>query len=102
MALTLSSRRRSRRLAADAGLFVLAAAFALPLAWVVLSSLDPRAELRVKPPDGLTLGNFDAILTSDITFTPLLNSLILCGGATGLTVVCAALAAYPLSRVRSP
>ena len=101
MALTLASRRRSRRLAADAGLLVVAAAFALPLAWVLLSSVDPHADLRVKAPDGVTWSNFDAILTSDITFTPLLNSLVLCGGATLLTVVCAALAAYPLSRFRS-
>ncbi|MEU0025820.1 carbohydrate ABC transporter permease [Streptomyces sp. NPDC006335] len=97
----LADRRRNRRLAADAGLLVVAAAFVLPLAWVVLSALDPHADLRVKVPDGVTLDNFDAILTSEITFTPLLNSLILCGGATLLTVVCAALAAYPLSRFRS-
>ncbi|MFF1720838.1 carbohydrate ABC transporter permease [Streptomyces sviceus] len=97
----LADRRRNRRLAADAGLLVVAAAFVLPLAWVVLSALDPHADLRVKVPDGVTLGNFDAILTSEVTFTPLLNSLILCGGATLLTVVCAALAAYPLSRFRS-
>jgi len=97
----VSDRRRNRRLAADAGLSVLAAAFLLPLAWVVLSALDPHADLRVKVPDGITLHNFDAILTDEITFTPLLNSLILCGGATLLTVVCAALAAYPLSRFRS-
>ncbi|AQS67464.1 carbohydrate ABC transporter permease [Streptomyces pactum] len=96
-----ASRRDRRRLAADAGLLVAAAAFVLPLAWVVLSALDPRASLRVKVPDGLTLANFDAILTPEITFTPLLNSLVLCGGATLLTVVCAALAAYPLSRFRS-
>ncbi|MEU6453718.1 carbohydrate ABC transporter permease [Streptomyces sp. NPDC047065] len=96
------ARRRTRRmLAADAGLLVVAAAFVLPLAWVVLSALDPDAGLRVKVPDGLTLDNFDAILTPEITFTPLLNSLVLCGGATLLTVVCAALAAYPLSRFRS-
>jgi multiple sugar transport system permease protein len=101
MALTLSSRRTSRRLAADAGLLVVAATFALPLLWVVLSSLDPHADLKVKAPDGLTLDNFHAILNSDITFTPLLNSLILCGFGTLLTVVCAALAAYPLSRFRS-
>ncbi|MFJ4564114.1 carbohydrate ABC transporter permease [Streptomyces caelestis] len=101
MALTLASRRTTRRLAADAGLLVVAAAFVLPLAWVVLSSLDSHADLRVKAPDGLTLDNFDAILTSEITFTPLLNSLVLCGSATLLTVVCAALAAYPLSRFRS-
>ncbi|MGY1497483.1 carbohydrate ABC transporter permease [Streptomyces sp. QTS52] len=98
---TLNSRRTSRRLAADASLLAVAAAFVLPLAWVVLSSLDPHADLRVKAPDGLTLDNFDAVLTPDITFTPLLNSLILCGSATLLTVVCAALAAYPLSRFRS-
>ncbi|MFG3107639.1 carbohydrate ABC transporter permease [Streptomyces tendae] len=98
---TPASRRNRRRTAADAGLLVVAAAFVLPLAWVVLSALDPHASLRVKVPDGVTLDNFDAILTSEITFTPLLNSLILCGGATLLTVVCAALAAYPLSRFRS-
>ncbi|MGA5202110.1 carbohydrate ABC transporter permease [Streptomyces variegatus] len=101
MALTLTTRRTTRRLAADAGLLVVAAAFVLPLVWVVLSALDPHAGLRVKTPDGLTLDNFDAILTPEITFTPLLNSMILCGGATLLTVVCAALAAYPLSRFRS-
>ncbi|MEU3342272.1 carbohydrate ABC transporter permease [Streptomyces sp. NPDC002144] len=101
MALTLSDRRRSRRLAADAGLLAVAAAFALPLVWVLFSSVDPHADLRVKAPDGVTWSNFDAILKQDITFTPLLNSLILCGGATLLTVVCAALAAYPLSRFRS-
>ncbi|MEU9598943.1 carbohydrate ABC transporter permease [Streptomyces sp. NPDC048109] len=98
---TPASRRNRRRTAADAGLLVAAAAFVLPLAWVVLSALDPHASLRVKVPDGVTLENFDAILTPEITFTPLLNSLILCGGATLLTVVCAALAAYPLSRFRS-
>ncbi|ANJ09581.1 carbohydrate ABC transporter permease [Streptomyces parvulus] len=98
---TPAGRRTRRRLAADAGLLVVAAAFVLPLAWVVLSALDPQAGLRVKVPDGLTLDNFDAILTPEITFTPLLNSLVLCGGATLLTVACAALAAYPLSRFRS-
>ncbi|MEU9961675.1 carbohydrate ABC transporter permease [Streptomyces sp. NPDC050982] len=98
---TLVTRRNSRRYAADAGLLFVAAAFVLPLAWVLLSSVDPKADLKVKVPDGVTLDNFDAVLKPDITFTPLLNSLILCGGATLLTVVCAALAAYPLSRFRS-
>ncbi|MFG2503478.1 carbohydrate ABC transporter permease [Streptomyces sp. NPDC048441] len=97
----LSSRRTTRRLAADAGLLVVAAAFILPLAWVILSSLDTNADLKVKVPDGITLDNYDAVLTPEITFTPLLNSLLLCGGGTLLTVVCAALAAYPLSRFKS-
>ncbi|MEV7288631.1 carbohydrate ABC transporter permease [Streptomyces sp. NPDC093252] len=93
--------RFSRRLAADAGLLAVAAAFVLPLAWVLLSAVDPGADLRVRIPDGVTFGHFDAVLTEDVTFRPLLNSLLLCGGATLLTVVCAALAAYPLSRFRS-
>ncbi|MGW2104742.1 carbohydrate ABC transporter permease [Streptomyces olivaceoviridis] len=93
--------RASRRLVADVSLLAVAAAFALPLAWVLLSAVDPHAGLRVRVPGGLTLANFHAILTPDITYTPLLNSLVLCGGATALTVGCAALAAYPLSRFRS-
>ncbi|MFI8994294.1 carbohydrate ABC transporter permease [Streptomyces sp. NPDC053542] len=98
---TPALRRATRRLAADAALLLVAAAFVLPLAWVLLSSLDAQADLKVKIPDKLTLTNFDAVLVPDVTFTPLLNSLILCGGATLLTIVCAALAAYPLSRYRS-
>ncbi|MFH9250718.1 carbohydrate ABC transporter permease [Streptomyces lydicus] len=94
-------RGRRRRLAADAGLLLVAAAFATPLVWLVLSSLDAEATLRVRLPRALTLTNFSAVLTDEITFTPMLNSLLICGGATALTVVCAALAAYPLSRFRS-
>ncbi|MGP3972658.1 carbohydrate ABC transporter permease [Streptomyces sp. 8N114] len=95
------STRTRRRLAADVGLLVVAAAFVTPLAWLVLASLDAEATLRVRSPDSPTLDNFSAVLTDEITFTPMRNSLVLCGGATALTVVCAALAAYPLSRFRS-
>ncbi|MEJ8637531.1 MULTISPECIES: carbohydrate ABC transporter permease [Streptomyces] len=95
-------RRPTRaRLAANAALLVTAAAFALPLVWLLLSSVDANADLRVRVPSSVTGDNFDAVLTDEITFTPMLNSLLLCGGATLLTVVCAALAAYPLSRHRS-
>ncbi|UFR02201.1 carbohydrate ABC transporter permease [Streptomyces sp. Go40/10] len=97
----MARKRSARRLAADLSLLAVAAAFALPLAWVLLSAVDPHAGLRVRVPDSPTLDNFRAILTPDITYTPLLNSLVLCGGATALTVGCAALAAYPLSRFRS-
>ncbi|MFH8408660.1 carbohydrate ABC transporter permease [Streptomyces sp. NPDC018019] len=97
----LLSRRARRRLAADAALLVVAVAFAVPLAWLVLSSLDTAATLRVRVPQAPSLENFSAVLTDEITFTPMLNSLVLCGSATAVTVACAALAAYPLSRYRS-
>lgn len=95
------SPRLRRRLAADAALLVVAAAFLLPLAWLVLASIDSDATLRVSAPGSPTMENFSAVWTDEITFTPMLNSLLLCGGATVLTVACAALAAYPLSRFRS-
>ncbi|MGW7367514.1 carbohydrate ABC transporter permease [Streptomyces sp. NPDC054841] len=95
-------RRRTRaRLAADAALLLTAAGFALPLLWLVLASVNADADLRVRVPGSVTTEHFDAVLTDEITFTPMLNSLLLCGGATVVTVVCAALAAYPLSRHRS-
>ncbi|MER7396261.1 carbohydrate ABC transporter permease [Streptomyces sp. NPDC000151] len=97
----LLGRPARRRLAADAALLAVAAAFAVPLLWMVSASLDAHATLRVRLPDAPTADNFGAVLTPDVTFTPMLNSLLLCGGGTAVTVVCAALAAYPLSRHRS-
>jgi multiple sugar transport system permease protein len=90
-----------QRLAADLGLLVVAGAFVLPLLWLVFASLDTDPSLRVAPPGSPTLGNFSRVLTDEITFTPMLNSLLLCGSATLMTVTCAALAAYPLSRYRA-
>ncbi|MEE1741371.1 carbohydrate ABC transporter permease [Streptomyces sp. BE147] len=97
----MTARRTRARLAADGALLLVGASFALPLLWLVFASLDSGANLRVRPPKSPTTANFEAVLTDEITFTPMLNSLLLCGGATLLTVVCAVLAAYPLSRHRS-
>ncbi|MER5768805.1 carbohydrate ABC transporter permease [Streptomyces sp. NPDC001985] len=92
------ARARRARRAADAALLLTACAFAVPLVWLVLASVDPAADMRVRLPSSVGGENFGAVLTEEITFTPMLNSLLLCGGATALTVGCAALAAYPLSR----
>ncbi|MHA4819908.1 carbohydrate ABC transporter permease [Streptomyces aculeolatus] len=98
---TLGARRHGRRLAADLALLAAALAFVLPLAWLLFASVDADSGLTARPPTDVTWDNFDAVATADITFRPLLNSLILCGSATAITVVAAALAAYPLSRYRS-
>ncbi len=97
----MRGRRLRARAAADASLLLVFAAFVVPLLWLVLGSVNRDTSLRVTWPHAFTLGNFRAVLTSQITFTPMLNSLILCGSATLLTVVAATLAAYPLSRYRS-
>ncbi|MBC3984353.1 carbohydrate ABC transporter permease [Streptomyces sp. AC536] len=99
---TPTERRRTRRRAGvDLVLLAVAALFALPLVWLLLASIDAEADLRVGAPSPATTENFEAVWNEEITFRPMLNSLLLCGGATLLTVVCAALAAYPLSRYRS-
>ncbi|NLU74890.1 carbohydrate ABC transporter permease [Streptomyces sp. HNM0575] len=95
------SRGTRQRLAADLGLLVLLGAFVLPLIWLVFASVDTDPSMKVAPPSGLTTENFSNVLTDEITFTPMLNSLVLCGSATLMTVTAAALAAYPLSRYRA-
>ncbi|GHC48852.1 carbohydrate ABC transporter permease [Streptomyces cinnamoneus] len=97
----LLARRTRNRLAADAALLVVVATFATPLLWLLFASVDSKAGLKAGVPESPTLENFSAVLTDDITFTPMVNSLALCGSATVLTVTCASLAAYPLSRFQS-
>jgi len=73
----------------------------LPSLWVFLAAFNATAGSSVSWPQPWSLDNFRAILTEDITYRPMLNGLVLCGGATLVTLVCAVLAAYPLSRYRS-
>ncbi|WP_224389873.1 carbohydrate ABC transporter permease [Pseudonocardia sp. ICBG1293] len=95
------ARRRRGPRPADVVLVAIAAFFCIPLAWVVLASFDAEASLAVAWPATPTLDNYAAVLDTETTFRPMWNSVVLCGGATLVTVVCAVLAAYPLSRYRS-
>ncbi|TDE95143.1 carbohydrate ABC transporter permease [Occultella glacieicola] len=87
-------------LAASISMIVLGAAFVIPLLWVVLAAFDTEASLAVSWPSEWSLGNFQAIWNAETTFRPLTNSLILCGGATLVTMTAAVLCAYPFSRYR--
>lgn len=91
----------AEKLLSSTALILIAALFCVPLLWVLFASINPNASLSVAWPQQPSLDNFNAILNTKTTFRPILNSLILCGGATVLTVFCSALAAYPLSRYRS-
>ena len=95
--------RLSGRLLASLILLLLAAAFVIPLLWVILAAVngDPNQGIRIMWPHQLTLDNFKAVMTPETTYIPLLNGAILCVGGTLITMVCATLAAYPLSRYRS-
>ncbi|HEY8979544.1 MAG TPA: carbohydrate ABC transporter permease [Streptomyces sp.] len=75
--------------------------YVLPLLWMLLASVSDLNTFKLKLPDALTLDNFDAVMNVDTTFRPMLNSLLLCGFGTAITVVASILCAYPLSRYRS-
>jgi multiple sugar transport system permease protein len=91
---------RVMRATSNGVLLLVLVAFALPLVWLLLASVDASATLSVKWPEEFTLTNFTTVLTPDLAFTPLLNSLVISLGCALLTVAAAVLAAYPLSRYR--
>jgi multiple sugar transport system permease protein len=95
--------RLSGRLLASLILLLLAAAFVIPLLWVIFAAFngDPSQGIQIMWPHPFTLDNFKAVMTPETTYVPLLNGAILCIGGTLITMVCATLAAYPLSRYRS-
>lgn len=95
--------RMTGKLIASLVLLLLAATFIVPLLWVLLAAFngDPAQGVRISWPHPFTLRNFTAVLTPETTYRPLLNGAILCIGGTLVTMVCATLAAYPLSRYRS-
>lgn len=91
-------RRRTGRVLVAAALIAVGIAFLVPLAWIVLASLDPAATVSVQVPETFTTDNFSQILTWEGTFRPLWNSTVISGGTAILTVLASVLAAYPLSR----
>nr|WP_130484878.1 carbohydrate ABC transporter permease [Microcella putealis] len=86
---------------ASVSLAVVAIAFLVPLAWLLLAAFDPSATYQTRIPSSLTLDNFAAVLTPQTTFIPIMNSVALAGLTATLTVLASLLAAYPLSRYRS-
>nr|WP_123309044.1 carbohydrate ABC transporter permease [Cellulomonas sp. PhB143] len=95
-----SPRRSSSRLIASAILVLVGVAFLVPLAWILLSSVNPSATVSVSVPSSLTTENFAAVWNLDQTFRPLWNSAVISFGTAFLTVIVGVVAAYPLSRYR--
>ena len=95
------ARRWPARLATYLALAIVAIAFLLPFAWLLLASVQPGATLSAEPTWKFSADNFTAVLDADTVLRPMLNSLVISGGTALLTVVLAVLAAYPLSRYQS-
>ena len=93
-----SPRKLPAWILAHLALLVVVLAFLGPMLWLLFGSLHADSALSVQLGGTWTLANFVAVMTPETLWTPLLNSFLLSAGTALLTVVCSALAAYPLSR----
>ncbi|MDQ0372760.1 carbohydrate ABC transporter permease [Cellulomonas humilata] len=93
-----SPRGRTSRWVSSVILGLIGLTFLVPLAWIVLASLNPTATVGVTWPDSPTFDNFSSVFTWEQTLLPLWNSTVISMGTAVITVVVSVLAAYPLSR----
>ncbi len=94
-----TGRRRSGSLPLVYLVLALMAVFcAVPFAWVVLASFDPKAGVHLQIPAAIDLSNYGRFLTDPDFSRFVLNSLIMAGGATVLAVATSVLGGYALSR----
>ena len=96
-----AARRGPTRAVTYLALAVIAVAFLLPFAWLLVSSIQPASALSAHITWNFSTSNFRAVLNAETIFRPMLNSLIISGGTAVLTVIVATFAAYPLSRYQS-
>jgi ABC-type glycerol-3-phosphate transport system permease component len=96
------ARRRRFRPAVDIPLLVLLAAFVLPIAWLVVLSVQPGR--NIVSPDwefGFTLDNISELLAPGRPFAAQLgNSLLIVAGTIVLCLVVGAATGYALSRLQ--
>lgn len=81
-------------------------AIALPLVWMVITSIKPQSELFVIPPaflpEEITFEHYRRLLTETPFLTYLRNSIILASGTTVVVIVVATLGAHSLVRFSYP
>ncbi|WP_345752512.1 carbohydrate ABC transporter permease [Microbacterium rhizophilus] len=95
---------RGARIAMLVALILLAAAWLLPLAWAVVTSLKTEVAAASDsswiPADGFTLQAYVSVFTTGDVPLWMLNSAIVAVIATALTVLISAMAGYAISRTR--
>ena len=88
------------------GLLAVTAVNLFPFYWMVLTSVKPGSELFSNPPRFVTtaptIGSYVRLLESTGFLTYARNSVIISTGATVLSIVVSAMAAYGLTRFRFP
>jgi multiple sugar transport system permease protein len=97
-------RRRRRPALRSVFLAVAAAAWLLPILWMVSMALTPNDVLQRERvglvPQGVTLSNFVSVFTTGNMLRWFLNSAIVTIVATVLTVICCSMAGYAFATIR--
>lgn len=100
------SRSRPPVVVAHGLLLLLAAAFSLPLVWMVLTSFKPAEQITADPHRVLPVewrgANYVEAVTAMPYFRYLRNSLVLCAGSVLGTLASCSLAAYGFARLKWP
>jgi multiple sugar transport system permease protein len=98
-----------RRLASAAlgvALAIAAAAFLLPFAWMLLTSLKPEALIMGRPdlllPRRFTIEQYDKIFRAVPLLRFALNSLVFAGGVTAASLLLDSLSGYAFAKLRFP
>jgi multiple sugar transport system permease protein len=99
----MNSKANSAKSAASRfGLLLLISLYCImPFIWLLLAAFDPDAGLFLEVPEDFSLANFVRVFREEDGFLWLMNSLIVCGGATLLVMVLAGFGGYALSRTRA-
>lgn len=72
-----------------------------PFLWVLLAAFDPKASQFLRLPESLTLSHFHNLLTNESGVRWIMNSVVIIGSATVLTLIFAGLGGYALSRTQA-
>ncbi|MGF6823897.1 multiple sugar transport system permease protein [Microbacterium sp. ZKA21] len=91
-------RKRAQTVTMSLILSVIGVLFLVPLLWVVFASFDANATVSMRIPETWTLENYTSVMTWELAWLPLLNSVLISLGTAVITVIVSLLAAYPLSR----
>jgi multiple sugar transport system permease protein len=104
VAVPTAPRRRRRPGLRSVFLAVAAAAWLVPMVWMVSMALTPNDVLQRERvglvPSGVTLDNFVAVFTTGNMLRWFLNSAIVTVVATVLTVICCSMAGYAFATIR--
>ncbi len=96
-----SPRKRLHVVTTTIILTIIGLLFLVPMLWVLAASFDANVTVSMRLPESWTLANYTSVMTWELAWRPLLNSILISFGTALITVVVALLAAYPLSRYTS-